>query len=130
MLASTLPDISESAANDGTVMTSKDSTGAADNRQYDFIYGTPGLPDAQGKTTNPTPVRKASSGGTVDLDGTTSTGVHSVDLNMVSPTVGGCGNKGLSLSPAVIYKYPITPDIPDTLKATPTGIKSTWSSHL
>ena len=92
----------------------------ADNRQYDFIYGTPGLPNALGQTTNPTPVRKASSGGTVDLDGTTSTGVHSVDLNMVSPTVGGCGNKGLSLSPSVIYKYPNSPDLPDSPTPPPT----------
>lgn len=94
---STVPDISEGTANEGTTMSS------SDGKQYWIEYGTP---------TKVPAVRKALSGTTIDFDGSgAKTGTPSVDLNVLSPTIAGCGPKG---NPST---FPNSPDTPDTLKS-------------
>ena len=91
----TLPDLSESISPESTVMS------ASDGKQYWIEYGTP---------TKVPAVRKVLSGSTVDWDGSGGiSGTPSVDLNVLSPTVAGCGPVNTPTA------FPNSPDLPQLL---------------
>jgi len=98
---STIADgISESTASETTNFASSDA------KQYWVLYGTPTKVPAVRKVSIP------SAGATIDWDGSgTKAGTASVDLNILSPTVAGCGPIA---NPSA---FPNSPDLPQTLKS-------------
>jgi NHL repeat/6-bladed beta-propeller len=92
---STLPNLPEGAAPEATNIAS------SDGKQYWIVYGTP--------TKSPA-VRKVLSGTSIDFDGSgAKAGTVSADLNVLSPTIAGCGPF------ATPTTFPLTPDLPQTL---------------
>jgi hypothetical protein len=93
----TIPNLLEGTAPESTVMT------ASDAKKYWIEYGTP---------TKVPAVRKVLTGAAVDWDGSGGIlGTPSVDLNVLAPTVAGCGPVNTPTA------FPNSPDLPQTLNS-------------